>query len=52
MFWGGLGGLPWFLCGSGGPELSQQKTLTEGVCNSKCLDFLNKFRKSPDVYGV
>ena len=37
-------------------KLSQQRTLTEGGLEFKaanqCSDFLNQFRKSPDVYGV
>ena len=37
-------------------KLSQQRALTEGGVEFKaanqCSDFLNQFRKSPDVYGV
>ena len=40
-------------------RLSQQRTLTKGGLKFKaanqsnqCLDFLNEFRKSSDVYGV
>ena len=52
-------GMPPSQNGHPNSKLSQQRTLTEGGLEFKvaqqsnqCIDFLNKFRKSPDVYSV